>query len=109
MRWRFIKPRIDSKCRAQRRLQREQLAKLESSPRTGGSERMFRSRVPRVDPREKDQLLYGYNKTADLGLMTCEPQVSVGSFQGTGAEGDEDQLQANEAIVEISGTPVTIE
>ena len=90
-------------------MQREQQAKLESFPRTGGPERMFRSRVPRIDPREKDQLLYGYNKSADLGLVTSEPPVSVGSFEGSGAGDDEDQLQANEAIVEISGTPVAIE
>lgn len=118
MRWRFIKPRIDSKCRAQRRLQREQQAKLDHTPRNGGPERPFRTRVPRVDPREKDQLLYGYSRTADLGLTPSEQQVAMGSLQGTGTDVEEsqlsgasrlEQLQANEAIVEITGTPVTVE
>lgn len=118
MRWRFIKPRLDSKCRAQRRLQREQQAKLENSPGTAGSERTYRTRGPRLDPREKDQLLYGYSRTGELGLTTSEPQAAVGSFQGSGTEVDEnqlnganrvEQLQANEVIVEISGLPVTVE
>ena len=118
MRWRFIKPRIDSKCRAQRRMQREQQARLNSTLQLGGSERTYRTRSPRVDPREKDQLLYGYSRTADHGHSTSEPQVAVGIFQGTGTEIGEsqlsganrlDQLPANEAIVEISGSPVTVD
>ena len=118
MRWRFIKPRIDSKCRAQRRMQREQQARLDNTLQLGCSERTYRTRAPRVDPREKDQLLYGYSRTADLGLTTSEPQVAVGSFQGAETEIGEsqlsganrlEQLQENEAIVEISGSPVTVE
>ena len=98
-------------------MQREQQAKLESSPRTDNSERMFRNRVPRLDPREKDKLLYGYSRSADLYLSSSEPQVGVDSFQGATAvdesqlrEGNRpEQLQTNEAIVEISGTSVTVE
>lgn len=64
--------------------------------------------MPRVDPKEKDQLLYGYSRTADLGLTTARPQVTVDDFQGSGTDGGLDQLQANEAIVEIAGVPVTV-
>lgn len=93
-------------------MQREQQAKLESSPRTENSERMFRSRVPRLDPREKDKLLYGYSRSADLYLSTSEPHDGGDSFQGTGTAVDDShpvQLETNEAIVEITGTSVTIE
>ncbi|XP_078345650.1 uncharacterized protein LOC144631134 [Oculina patagonica] len=116
LRWQFLKPRIDSKCRAQRRLQREAQAKL-YSPREAGIPERSRSRLPRVDPKEKDQLLYGYSRTADLGLTTPRPQVAVDDFQGPGTDGGEnqlsganglDQLQANEAIVEIAGIPVNV-
>ncbi|XP_068688825.1 uncharacterized protein [Montipora foliosa] len=118
MRWRFIKPRIDSKCRAQRRLQREQLAKLESLSENGGSERVSRGRLPRVDPKEKDQLLYGYSRSMQIGLSTARQPPVERSFQGAVTEVDEsqfsdssplDELQANEAVVEISGTPVSVE
>lgn len=118
MRWRFIKPRIDSKCRAQRRMQREQQAKLDNSLRLGSSERTYRGTRPRLDPREKDQLLYGYSRTPDLVVRTSEPEAAVASPQGTGMDVDEsqlnganhlEQLSENEAIVEISGSPVTVE
>lgn len=118
LRWQFLKPRIDSKCRAQRRLQREAQARLDSSPRGAGvSSRTPRSRMPRVDPREKDQLLYGYSRSTDLGLTSPWPQVAgddcqetgtdVGENQLSGGSGRLDHLQANEAIVEEAGIPVT--
>ena len=93
-------------------MQREQQAKLESSPRTENSERMFRSRVPRLDHREKDKLLYGYSRSAELYLSTSEPQDGGDSFQGTRTAVDDShpvQLETNEAIVEITGTSVTVE
>lgn len=119
LRWQFLKPRIDSKCRAQRRLQREAQARLDSSPRGAGTPvRTPRARMPRVDPREKDQLLYGYSRTTDLGLTSPRPQlagddcqetgVDVGENHSIGASSGLDQLQANEAIVEVAGIPVTI-
>ena len=115
IRWRFIKPRMDSKCRAQRRLQREQLAKVESLSQTGAPGRVFRSRYPRVDPREKEELLYGYSRSTEFGLSTPRPQAAECSFQETEAELEDGQsspvgeLPANEAIVEVSGTSVTVE
>ena len=79
-------------------------------------ERGTRSRLPRVDPKEKDQLLYGYSRTPEFGLAKPRPQID---FQGTGTDVGEsqlsgganglDQLQANEAIVEIAGIPVTVD
>ena len=110
LRWQFLKPRIDSKCRAQRRLQREQQARLETTPQGVVAERPFRSRL-RVDPKEKDELLYGYNRTLDLGLsVTSEVQQAVNEFRETESKtNDMDQLPADEAVVEISGTPVTLE
>lgn len=118
LRWQFLKPRIDSKCRAQRRLQREEQLKRMNMPRVVTAERTARSRVPRLDPKEKDQLLYGYNRNIpNLGLGTPRAQVAALDDQGTGVDvgnsqlsGDNgfSQLQANEAIVEISGIPVTV-
>jgi len=119
LRWQFLKPRIDSKCRAQRRLQREAQARLDSSPRGAGPPlRTPRSRMPRVDPREKDQLLYGYSRTTDLGLTSPRPQLAGDDCQETGTDVGEkhlsgaisglDQLQANEAIVEVAGISVTV-
>lgn len=74
--------------------------------------------MPRVDPREKDQLLYGYSRTTDFGLTSPRPQlagddcqetgVDVGENHSIGASSGLDQLQANEAIVEVAGIPVTI-
>lgn len=116
LRWQFLKPRIDSKCRAQRRLQREAQAKL-YSPRDAGIPERSRSRASRVDPKEKDKLLYGYSRAADLGITTPRPQVAVDDFHEPGTDDGEnqlgdanglDQLQANEAIVEIAGIPVTV-
>nr|XP_058945587.1 uncharacterized protein LOC131773658 isoform X3 [Pocillopora verrucosa] len=118
LRWQFLKPRIDSKCRAQRRLQREEQLKRMNMPRVVTAERTARSRVPRLDPKEKDQLLYGYNRNIpNLGLGTPRAQVAALDDQGTGVdvgnsqlsgENGFSQLQANEAIVEISGIPVTV-
>lgn len=119
LRWQFLKPRIDSKCRAQRRLQREAQARLDSSPRgVGVPLRTPRSRVPRVDPREKDKLLYGYSRTTDLGITSPRPQVAGDDCQETGVDVGEnqlssagnglDQLQADEAIVEVTGIHVTL-
>ena len=116
LRWQFLKPRIDSKCRAQRRLQREAQAKVNTPWDVGIPERS-RSRMSRVDPKEKDQLLYGYNRTAVLGITTPRPQVAVDDFHESGTDDGEnqlsdanglDQLQTNEAIVEIAGIPVTV-
>ena len=74
--------------------------------------------MPRVDPREKDQLLYGYSRTTDLGLTSPRPQVAgddcqetgtnVGENQLSGASSGLGQLQNNEAIVEVAGIPVTV-
>ena len=74
--------------------------------------------MPRVDPREKDQLLYGYSRTTDLGLTSPRLQIAGDDCQETGADVCEnqlraassgfDQLQANEAIVEVAGIPVTV-
>ena len=74
--------------------------------------------MPRVDPREKDQLLYGYSRTTDLGLTSPRTQLAGDDCQETGVDVGEnhligagsglDQLQANEAIVEVAGIPVTI-
>ena len=76
--------------------------------------------MSRVDPKEKDQLLYGYRRsTPDYGLGTPRPQVAavddqkigtdVGDRQLSGENGlTQLQLQANEAIVEIAGIPVTV-
>ena len=74
--------------------------------------------MPRVDPREKDQLLYGYSRTTDLGLTSPRPHLHVDDCQETGSDVDGkhlsgaisglDQLQANEAIVEVAGIPVTV-
>jgi len=74
--------------------------------------------MPRVDPREKDELLYGYSKTNDLGLTSPRPQLAGDDCQETRADAGEkhlndaigglDQLQANEAIVEVAGIPVTV-
>ena len=87
-------------------------------PRVVTAERTARSRVPRLDPKEKDQLLYGYNRNIpNLGLGTPRAQVAALDDQGTGVdvgnsqlngENGFSQLQANEAIVEISGIPVTV-
>lgn len=118
IRWRFIKPRIDSKCRAQRRLQREQLARLESLSQTGTPGRVVRSRYPRVDPREKEELLYGNSRSTEFVLSTPRPQAVECSFQETEAKLEDGQssetipvveLPANEAIVKVSGTSVTVE
>lgn len=112
LRWQFLKPRIDSKCRAQRRLQREEQLKRLNLPQVVTTERTPRSRVPRLDPKEKDQLLYGCNRnTPNFGLSTPRTQVAALDDQGTGADAGENgfsQLQANEAIVEIAGIPVTV-
>ena len=109
LRWQFLKPRIDSKCRAQRRLQREQQARLEKTPQGVVGERPFRSRL-RVDPKEKDELLYGYSRTLDLGLSTTDTQESMSEFREAECKASSvDHLQPHEVIVEVSGTPVTFE
>jgi len=74
--------------------------------------------MPRVDPKEKDELLYGYSRTTDLGLTSPRPQLAGDDCQEIGANVGEkhldvaisglDHLQANEAIVEVAGIPVTV-
>ena len=65
LRWQLIKPKLDSKCRSQRRLQREHkwkmeklmTAKPEVSPSTPKSKRLV------IGDQEREMLLYGVTKT----------------------------------------------
>lgn len=63
VRWQLIKPKLDSKCRSQRRLQREHKWKFErliDKPATTSTPKQKR---PVLDVEEREMLLYGSPKT----------------------------------------------
>ena len=65
LRWQLIKPKIDSKCRSQRRLQREHKWKMEKlmtvKPEVSAS--TSRSKRLVIGDQEREMLLYGVAKT----------------------------------------------
>lgn len=64
LRWHLLKPRIDSKCRAQRRIQRDYQVIGDNHSGIPNKEKPFRSKLtkPSLDPKIKDELLYGVAK-----------------------------------------------
>ena len=59
-RWHYIRPKIDSKCRAQRKMHREKLARMDNTPLA--STRICEASLL-DDRREKELLLYGSTKS----------------------------------------------
>jgi hypothetical protein len=65
LRWALIKPKIDSKCRSQRRLQREHKWKMEKmmAEKTEVPPIAARSKRLVIGDQEREMLLYGVTKT----------------------------------------------
>ncbi|XP_048579749.1 protein BANP isoform X2 [Nematostella vectensis] len=89
MRWHLLKPRIDSKCRAQRRQIREQACATESSTAgpmdSGHARKRGRPYKAVINAKVKDELLYGCGKS-NAGLIEPEstsPRPRAPSYDET--------------------------
>lgn len=84
LRWMVLKPRIDSKCRAQRRLQRDQLARLNRSHVRSGRQSK-NHRTPIIDEKVRVELLYGCGKpeTSQQSTIRDNKQLGDEQFQDT--------------------------
>ena len=65
VRWQLIKPKIDSKCRSQRRLQREHKWKMEKlmTAKPEVATNTPRTKRLAIGDQEREMLLYGVTKT----------------------------------------------
>lgn len=83
-----LKPRIDSKCRAQRRLQRDQQARLNRSNTPSRQSR--NPRTPVIDQKIREELLYGYVKPAEIHQEPTDQDDEhlVEGLQATGEDND---------------------
>ena len=83
VRWQLIKPKLDSKCRSQRRLQREQKWRFEqTNEKQQNTASTPKPKRATLDVEEREMLLYGSPKTVLTPVYTGNTGESAGFSEG---------------------------